>query len=99
VGLSAAQSHRLRLARAKIRLPIFYLLRVNHPNFLNRRIVSPQKKLFLGDVTKGMTSSNAFPFGAQGVSEPFISPALSDDTRNAFIGKARIKDVEAKLGV
>jgi hypothetical protein len=45
-----------------------------------------------------MTSSSAFAFGAQGESEPFISPGLNDDTRNAFIGRARIKDVEAKLG-
>ena len=46
-----------------------------------------------------MTSSRAGPFGAgEGNSEPFISPALSNDQRSAYLGRARIKDVDAKLG-
>jgi hypothetical protein len=45
-----------------------------------------------------MTSSGAFPFGAKERSEPFISPALSDDTKSPYTGRARIKDVENKLG-
>ena len=46
-----------------------------------------------------MTSSGRFPFGAgEDNTEPVISPALGDDTRSAYLGRARIKDVEAKLG-
>jgi hypothetical protein len=30
--------------------------------------------------------------------QPWISPALGDDARSAYLGRARIKDVEAKLG-
>jgi len=46
-----------------------------------------------------MTSSGALPLeAAQGSKEPLISPALNDDPQAAYLGRARIKDVEAKLG-
>jgi hypothetical protein len=46
-----------------------------------------------------MTSSGAFPFDKVTNTEPLISPSLSDLGPSAFIGKARIKDVEEKLGM
>lgn len=46
-----------------------------------------------------MSSSGAFPLRAPGETEPHTAHALSDDTRNAYLGGARIKDVEAKLGM
>ena len=46
-----------------------------------------------------MTSSGALPLeAAQGSKEPHVSPALNDDPQAAYLGRARIKDVEAKLG-
>jgi hypothetical protein len=42
-------------------------------------------------------SSGAFPLEIRS-SDPFISPALDDSAQSGFIGKARIKDVEEKLG-
>jgi hypothetical protein len=41
-------------------------------------------------------SGAAFPFDAEPSAEALLSPAL-EGTRSAFIGKARIKDVEDKL--
>jgi hypothetical protein len=45
------------------------------------------------------SSSGDFPFQRQTTTEPFISPSLEDSGPPAFVGKARIKDVEEKLGI
>ena len=44
------------------------------------------------------SSSNAFPFDKEPSSAPLVSPAGSDEVRPAYVGRARIKDVETKLG-
>jgi hypothetical protein len=46
-----------------------------------------------------MNSSNRVPVSlADGTGQALISPGLSGDAGSAYLGKARIKDVEAKLG-
>ena len=44
------------------------------------------------------SSSNASPVDKEARRAPVASPAAGDEARAAYAGRARIKDVETKLG-